>query len=120
MASCLQDTDGKLELSMDDKLASTGGFGLCQWITSGTAFCAWVIHGAQVMSMASIGPAAAAEFVADATLVNLNGSFFFLGWLVGVGLWGKVAARYGWLTALGCVEVLAALAAEDAALDGPM
>ena len=101
--------EDKLELSMDDKLARAGGFGLCQWLTSSTAFCAWVVHGAQVMSMAYIGPAAAAEFVEDATLVRLNGSLFFLGWLFGVGIWGQLAARHGWLRALGCVEVLVAV-----------
>ncbi len=102
--------EDKLELSMDDKLARAGGFGLCQWLTSSTAFCAWVVHGAQVMSMAYIGPAAAVEFAEDATLVRLNGSLFFLGWLFGVGIWGQLAARHGWLRALGCVEVLVVVA----------
>ena len=82
--------------SVDTILAAAGGFGRAQALVTGLALMAWVVHGAQVMSMAFVAPAAAAEFSAEATAVKMTGSFFFLGWLLGLSLWGRLASRRGW------------------------
>ena len=49
----------------------------------------WAVHGGQVMAFVYIGPAVEAEFDDDdAWLLRLSGSFFFAGWIAGLGLWG--------------------------------
>ena len=73
-------------LSVDALLTSAGGFGKAQMLTTAVALFAWVVHGAQVMSMAFVAPAAAIEFAEEATAVRMTGSFFFLGWLLGLAL----------------------------------
>ena len=44
--------------SMDDLLDDAGGFGAAQALTTAFAFACFVVHGAQVMSMAFVAPAA--------------------------------------------------------------
>ena len=74
------------------------------------AFVVWAVHGAQVMSMVFVGPAAAEEYASDGTAIKLSGSYFFAGWLVGLAVWGRLAARRGWMVALSA-ELLAGIAA---------
>ena len=86
---------------------AAGAFGRAQLITSAYAFAAWTVHGMQVMSMAFTAPVAAAEFDADrggggggggggsagdAAAMKLTASFFFAGWMLGLSLWGGLAA----------------------------
>ena len=88
--------------SMDDLLDDAGGFGAAQALTTAFAFACFVVHGAQVMSMAFVAPAAATlDFAGSPTQMKLTGSFFFAGWLLGLFLWGRVAARRGQLGAEG-------------------
>ena len=96
-------------LSVDALLTSAGGFGKAQMLTTAVALFAWVVHGAQVMSMAFVAPAAAIEFAEEATAVRMTGSFFFLGWLLGLALWGRLASQRGWLVALCCIEICVAI-----------
>ena len=97
--------------SMDDLLDDAGGFGAAQALTTAFAFACFVVHGAQVMSMAFVAPAAATlDFAGSPTQMKLTGSFFFAGWLLGLFLWGRVAARRGWLAALFFVEAGVAVA----------
>ena len=52
----------------------------------------WAVHGGQVMAFVYIGPAVEAEFDDDdAWLLRLSGSFFFAGWIAGLGLWGETS-----------------------------
>ena len=59
--------------------------------------------------MAFVAPAAAIEFAEEATAVRMTGSFFFLGWLLGLALWGRLASQRGWLVALCCIEICVAI-----------
>ena len=44
------------------------------------------------MAFVYIGPAVEAEFDDDdAWLLRLSGSFFFAGWIAGLGLWGETS-----------------------------
>ena len=96
---------------MDDLLDDAGGFGAAQALATAFAFACFVVHGAQVMSMAFVAPAAATlDFADSPTQMKLTGSFFFAGWLLGLFLWGRVAARRGWLAALFFVEAGVAIA----------
>ena len=113
--------------SLDALFVAAGGFGKCQWLVLGVALWAWVVHGAQVMSMVFVGPLVNAEFTDHPTLLQLAGSFFFAGatlftrppdpirhmaqpvdrtgWFCGLSLWGWLAVRRGWLAALFWIEV---------------
>ena len=71
--------DAALPRSTDELLQASGGFGRAQAGIVAVAFVAWVVHGAQVMSMGFVGPAAAEEFYEEATAVKLAGSAFFAG-----------------------------------------
>ena len=104
--------------SVDSELVAAGGFGFAQLLIMALAISAWIVHGAQVMSMAFVAPAAAQEFSDDATAVRLTGSFFFLGWLIGLSLWGRLSSQRGWLTALCWIEVCVAVAGCATALSG--
>ena len=112
--------DGKA--SVDAALAASGGFGLAQALVMFVALFAWIVHGAQVMSMAYVAPAAAAEFSDDATAIRLTGTFFFTGWLVGLTLWGRLSSTRGWLFALVWIELAVAMSglATAAATSGRM
>lgn len=92
-------------ISIDGLLEACGGFGRMQGLTTACAFTFLIVHGAQVMSMAYLGPAAAAEYESEGAVMRLSGSFFFVGWLAGLPLWGRLAARRGWLSALSCMEL---------------
>ena len=95
--------------SIDDHLEACGSFGKAQCQVMLVAFCGWVVHGAQVMSMAFVAPAASQEFANEATAVKMSASFFFLGWFLGLYIWGSLASRKGWLPTLGIVEILVAI-----------
>lgn len=95
------------ETTMDELLLQAGGLGRCQLLVTAYAFVVWAVHGAQVMSMVFVGPAAAEEYASDGTAIKLSGSYFFAGWLVGLAVWGRLAARRGWMVALSA-ELLAA------------
>ena len=95
--------------TMDEMLAATGGFGRLQMLVTCAAFCAWVVHGAQVMVMAFVGPAAAVEYASEGAVMKLTGSFFFAGWLLGLTLWGRLAAKRGWLAAFVVIECCVAV-----------
>jgi len=120
--------------SMDEQIEAAGAFGRAQLITSAYAFAAWTVHGMQVMSMAFTAPAAAAEFDADrgsgggggggsagdAAAMKLTASFFFAGWMLGLSIWGGLAARRGWLVALGAIQLcVVAFGCATAACGGP-
>ena len=61
------------------------------------------------MAFVYIGPAVEAEFDDDdAWLLRLSGSFFFAGWIAGLGLWGETShtltldiALTPWIAGLG-------------------
>ena len=74
--------------SIDTLLEQAGGFGRCQWITTAFGVYLWAVHGGQVMAFVYIGPAVEAEFDDEDSrwLLRLSGSFFFAGWIAGLGL----------------------------------
>ncbi len=90
--------------SIEAELARAGDFGPAQRRYAAFATMAWAVHGAQVMSMVFVTKHAARAFPDDATLVRLNPTFFFAGWLAGLTLWGWMAARRGWLASLFAIE----------------
>ena len=91
--------------TVDEMLVAAGGHGRMQSCITFGAFMAFLVHGAQVMVMAFVGPAVAAEYASEGPkLMKLTGSFFFAGWLVGLAVWGQLAARRGWIKAFACVE----------------
>ena len=90
---------------MDRLFELAGGFGWCQQQVLAVALWAWIAHGAQVMLMVFVAPGVADEFDEQPTLMRLTGSFFFAGWFCGLGLWGWLAGRRGWLHALFLIEV---------------
>ena len=93
-------------MSMDSLLLQSGGHGRCQWLTTLFGVYLWAVHGAQVMSFVFIGKDVEGEFVGDSSLLRLTGTFFFIGWMCGLNLWGWLAARRGWLVALASMEAL--------------
>ena len=96
-------------LSIDGLLRQAGGFGRCQWMTNLFGVYLWAVHGAQVMTFVFIGTAVEEEFADDRWLLRLTGSFFFVGWMGGLGLWGWLASKHGWLIALAWMEALVVL-----------
>ena len=101
--------------SIDSLLEQAGGHGRCQWLTTAFGVYLWAVHGGQVMAFVYIGPAVEAEFAGEAGsdeerwLLRLSGSFFFAGWIAGLGLWGWLGTRHGWLVSLACMESLVVL-----------
>jgi len=97
--------------SIDTLLEQAGGFGRCQWITTAFGVYLWAVHGGQVMAFVYIGPAVEAEFDDEDSrwLLRLSGSFFFAGWIAGLGLWGWLGSRKGWLVSLASMESLVVL-----------
>lgn len=95
--------------TIDDKLLRAGGLGKCQFLITLFAFGVWAVHGAQVMSMAFVGPAVAMQYPEEGAIVKCSGSFFFAGWLLGLAVWGRLASGTGWMPAL-AMQLLAAAA----------
>lgn len=102
--------DAPAHSTLDDKLLLAGGLGRFQYAITAFAFAVWAVHGAQVMSMAFVGPAVVLEYDQEGAAIRLSGSFFFAGWLLGLLVWGRLAGRAGWMRAL-AAELLGAAAA---------
>ena len=95
-------------MSVDGLLRQAGGFGNCQRLTTLFGFYLWAVHGAQVMAFVFVGKQVENEFEDDDErwLLRLTGSFFFIGWMAGLGLWGWLASKNGWLVALAWMEAM--------------
>ena len=103
-----EDTAGEEDmepLSMDNLFEISGGFGRSQQYVLAVALWAWIAHGAQVMLMVFVAPGVTEEFDDQPTLMRLAGSFFFAGWFCGLGMWGWLAGKRGWLHALFLIEI---------------
>ena len=92
------------EQKKHSEFARVGGFGRAQMLFVAFALAAWVVHGMQVMQIVFITNEAAQSFQEEPYLVKVNASFFFAGWILGLTLWGWMAARKGWLAALIAIE----------------
>ena len=90
----LLESGGRRAPTLDSRIEAAGGFGRAQACILAFSFAVWLVHGLQVMSMAFVGPAAAAEYAAEGKVVRLTGSFFFAGWFVGLSLWSPRDAAW--------------------------